>query len=158
MTFLRIKKINNHPYCYLVQNKHTKQGPRQKVKKYLGRAYPLEKKQDLEFPLPEKNNKPQLLKSLIIWELQQHNFKLKKENLTQQKFSFHYKTFQPKKQHKDAVFSLNEGFLCPFTIKRILNFKKSNDLEKDSRLLAKYFIEAGLQPPQDIFIKYYQKC
>lgn len=157
MAFLRTKKINNNLYCYLVQNKHTKKGPRQKVKKYLGRAVKLEQKEDLPFILPTKTNKSQLLRSLIVWELKKHNFKLK-NNLYQHKaLTYHPKTHQILNKKKETALHLNEGFLCSFTIKRILNFKKTNDFQKDAHTLAKYFVEAGINIPQEVFIGVYER-
>jgi len=167
MAYIRTKKINNNLYCYLVQNKHTKHGPRQKVKKYLGRAFILKQKKDLDFfdyfqikNLDSYFQKPrkQILQNLIKFELTKHNFKEKKDLLVNKDLSFNPKNFQTLNNKKETTFSLNEGFLCHFTIKRILNFKKTNDFQKDAHALAKYFIEGGINLPQEVFIQYYQKC
>lgn len=156
--FLRTKKINNGLYCYLVQNKHTKNGPRQKVKKYLGKAIVLEKKKDIKFIPPPKPDKTELLHSLITWELEKHQFKPKNNLYQNQHLTYQPKNHRILNKKKEVTLNLNEGFLCLFTIKRILKFKKTNDFQKDAHTLAKYFIEAGLKPPQEIFVKYYQKC
>ena len=56
---------------------------------------------------------------------------------------------------KDAVVKVGEGHLSSFTVKRLVNFKKSDDVNKDATLLAKYFLEAGLNVSQEEFIEYY---
>lgn len=163
MVFLRTKRINRHHYCYLVENHHTKNGPRQKVKKYLGKAIRLEKTRETPFPspvpflLPAQTSKTELLRSLIAWELKQHNFREKNYFLTNKDITFNRQTFQLKKQNKDIVLQLNEGFLSEFTLKRLLNFKKTNDLKQDAPQFAKYFVEAGINIPQEVFITCYQK-
>lgn len=167
MTFLRTKKINNNVYCYLVQNKHTKKGSRQKVKKYLGRAIKLEQKKELDFfdffgivdlkSYVQKNNKGIIL-DLIKLELIRHGFKEKKDFLASKDIFFDIKKFQFLKNNKKIILSLNEGFLSDFTIKRIIDFKKTNNFQKDGHKLAKYFVEAGIVIPQEIFIEFYQKC
>ena len=157
MAFLRTKKINNNTYCYLVQNKHTKKGPRQKVKRYLGKAVRLEPNQEVEFEFPEKPSKPQILNSLIAWELKKHDFKLKNNLYQHKNITFNPKTHQILNREKEAALHLNEGFLCSFTVKRILNFKKTNDFQKDAHKLAKFFVEAGINIPQEVFIRVYEK-
>ncbi|MBR9682940.1 hypothetical protein GOV03_00165 [Candidatus Woesearchaeota archaeon] len=166
MTFLRTKKINNNFYCYLVQNKHTKKGPRQKVKKYLGRAWKLEQKKELDFlDFLKVNNfndyfkksKKEILMGLVQWELIRHGFQEKKDSLVNQDISFNIKNNKIIKKDKEVLLALNEGFLCSFTTGRILKFKKSGDLQKDALTLAKYFVEAGIKIPQEVFIGFYEK-
>ena len=47
MVYIRIKRINKFKYAYLVESFQTDKGSRQKVKKYLGRVYGLERKKEL---------------------------------------------------------------------------------------------------------------
>jgi hypothetical protein len=157
MAFLRVKKINKNLYCYLVQNKHTKNGPRQKVKKYLGRTIRLKPKQNINFELSKEKNRSQMLKSLIAWELKKHGFKAKDNTYSNKALTYSLETHQILNKKKEVVLHLNEGFLCSFTVKRILNFKKTNDFQKDAHKLAKYFVEAGINIPQEVFIGVYEK-
>lgn len=162
MAFLRVKKINGNLYCYLVQNKHTKKGPRQKVKKYLGKVVRLEQKQD-DADIGEldglfKKSKENILYDLIKFELIRHGFKEKKDFLINKDICFNKNNFKILRRGKDVLLSLNEGFLSDFTIKRILDFKKTHDFQKDAHSLAKYFVEAGFNIPKEIFIEFYQKC
>jgi len=182
MAFLRTKKINGNDYCYLVQNKHTKKGPRQKVKKYLGRAFKFEQKKELDFfeffkvddlkDYLKKNTreeqsssvsrkssisvKKEILQDLIKLELVRHGFKEKSGFLVNKKISFDGNKIL--KKEKEVLLSLNEGFLCSFTIDRIIKFKKSGDFQKDALKLAKYFVEAGINVPQEVFVGFYEKC
>ena len=87
MSFLRTKTIHGNQYCYLVENHYTKNGPRQKVKKYLGRAFKLEPKQELDFfnyfQIKDLNTylkkpKKEVLNDLIKFELTKHDFKEQK--------------------------------------------------------------------------------
>ena len=100
MAFLRTKKINGKSYCYLVQNKHTKKGPRQKVKKYLGRAFELEQKKEMDFFGIEnpndylKKSKKDILNDLIKFELVKHGFRERKDFLVNKGISVDKKNFQ----------------------------------------------------------------
>lgn len=167
MAFLRTKRINNNLYCYLVQNKHTKKGPRQKVKRYLGRAIRLEPKKELDFSDYFKidnldgyfkKNKKGILSDLVELELIKHGFKERKNFLINRNIFFDKNSFKMSKDNKDIFLSLNEGFLSDFTIKRILKFKKTDNFQKDAHALAKYFVEAGIRIPQEVFVRFYEKC
>ena len=47
--FIRLKRLKGRDYAYLVKNRWTKNGPRQKTRKYLGRCEKLEKVRDASF-------------------------------------------------------------------------------------------------------------
>jgi len=155
MAFLRTKKINNFVYCYLVENKYHQGGPRQKVKKYLGRVYPLLPIQKKEFISNLTFNRELLLLELIKHELLIHGFKEQGSRLIYQDLIWDKNRVLRK--GKDVVLSLNEGYLCSHTVKRILNFTKTNDFSKDGYVLAKFFIEAGIPISREMFINFYEK-
>ena len=54
MAYIRTKKINNNKYAYLVENKNTPKGPRQKVIQYLGRVHEFKIEKNLEIEEPKK--------------------------------------------------------------------------------------------------------
>jgi hypothetical protein len=147
MAFIRIKKINTQPYAYLVETKNTSQGPRQKVKQYLGRVHEFETKNYLEREISGKNKKS-FLNELANQELSRIN--LKKIQFCNKKFTV------TKKNGKEAVIKINQGHFCSFTMQRLLNFKKSNNLNNDANKLAKHFLEAGLPITKELFVKFYQ--
>ncbi|MFH1683224.1 MAG: hypothetical protein ABIA37_05510 [Candidatus Woesearchaeota archaeon] len=157
MAYIRTKKISDNLYCYLVENKQTKNGPRQKVKKYLGKAITLEAKKELDPEFNLKLEKKELLLDLIRYELLNHSFKKKDDLLINQKVVFNLNELKATKGKKEVVLKLNEGFLCNFTLKRILAFKKTNDINEDALKLARYFVEAGINIPKDVFVEFYQK-
>ena len=71
--------------------------------------------------------------------------------------AFDRKKMKLVKDGRNVVAKINEGFLCGFTLKRILAFKKSEEIEEDSVELAKAFVEAGISVPQDVFIGFFEK-
>ena len=159
MSFIRIKKINNNNYAYLVETQNTPKGPRQKVKQYLGRIYELEdyNKTNIKTEI-RNNNKKSLLQSLINKELSMNGFKEKKEKISNKNFSFCLNKFTitKRKNNKKVTLKLNEGYLSSFTLQRLLNFKKTNNLNQDAKSLAKYFLESGINISEENFIKFYQ--
>lgn len=161
MAYIRTKKIGKNKYAYLVEIITTDKGPRQKVKQYLGRVFVLEKKKETK-STNLGNSKEDLLLNLILPELEARGFNKKKESYVYKNFTFNPKELTLKKRNKnktekEAVIGLEEGYICSFTLQRIFNFKKGKDLNKDAHQLAKYFLEAGLQINQELFVKFYQK-
>ena len=158
MAYIRTKTISGNKYAYLVEIIPTDKGPRQKVKQYLGRVHEFEKNNEIS-EIKEGNSKENILLNLIIPELKSRGFKDKKNNLVYQKLIFDQKNISltKSKTKKEAIIKLNEGYLSTFTLQRIVNFQKTKNLNKDAHTLAKYFLEAGLQINQELFVKYYQK-
>ena len=158
MAYIRLKKINNSSYAYLVESNNTKEGPRQKVKKYLGRVYQLEKKDNNIESTIDYSSKKKILQSLILNELSPLGFNKDKNQYKHQNIIFSTEDFTitNTKNKKEAILKLNEGYLSSFTLNRLFNFKKSSDLTADAHLLAKYFLEAGLIINEKNFVKFYQ--
>lgn len=167
MVFLRLKKINNQFYCYLVQNKRTRGKPRQKVKKYLGKALLLKSSRELDFftfyQLPQKNLKKyfqkktieEILFDLVRLELIKHGFQEREGFLSSGDLYYNKKKFQVFQNKKPLVICLNNGFLCSFTLKRIIDLSRTTS--PPPYLLAKYFVESGLKVPPTVFIEFYRK-
>ena len=151
MTYIRVKKISNLPYAYLVENISTENGPRQKVKKYLGRVHVFNRNNKPDASITAAN-KLEFLKKLITKHLQHHGFISKNGNLTNQRVIFSTKELQ----FKTEVIALNNGFLCNHTIQQLLEFKKSKNLNDDAHSLAKTFLLAGLPVSKEEFICFYQ--
>ena len=155
MAYVRIKKISGNPYAYLVENEKTDKGPRQRVKKYLGRVYPFKEEISQNKEVKE-SNKNKFVKALILRELAPRKFKQKDEKYYFDKLVFSPKTFSVSKGKKNVVLAFNGGYLSQFTIERIINFKKTNNLKKDATILAKYFLDAGLLLSREEFVNFYQ--
>ena len=150
MGFLRVKKIKGKEYAYLVENSWTAKGPRQEVKKYLGRVYKFKGKSNLA--INSEGSKREFLVKLIESELEGIKRQLGKEKIEFDREKLHFV-----KGNRNCVLGLNQGLMCDFTLGRILNFKKTGDIEVDSVKLAKFFIEAGFDVPQEAFIAYFER-
>ncbi len=157
MSYIRIKKIQQHEYAYFVESISTEKGPRQKVKQYLGKV---EHHQLPEYSPKDTNHngKKDFLISLVKNHLTALNFiekenKLIKENIV---FKLDKCLILNTKSEKEVVLALHPGFLCNFTLRRILDFKKTEDLRKDGNTLANFFQEAGLQITEKEFVQFYK--
>ena len=153
--FFRIKKINGKEYCYIVENEWKSKGSRQKVKYYLGRVYRFNVKNNSSFfeyfkieniqKYIDGNDKNKILKDLIEWEL----FRF---GISNQEFSMNLKNITIKKNKKNIVFLIDDGFMCELTLKNLFNFKFEGDEQIDGYRLARNFVEAGIKVPQEVFI------
>ena len=154
--FIRIKRRNKLKYAYLVKNKRYKIKPyhRQKVIAYLGKVITPKKTQNLSLKNSlnidtktylENTKTKDIFLDLIKLELKKHNLTLNLDDIT--------------KKGKPLVIELNEGFLCNYTIKQLLNFKlpmKTSDKEA-SIALAKTILATGIKLPPYLFIKIFKK-
>ena len=155
MVFFRIKKIKGKEYAYIVENKWKRKTSRQKVKGYLGRAYRFSLKNNVDFLVYFKienvqnyiqnNDKNKIINDLVEWEL----FKFE---ISREEFSIDLNNTNIKKNKKNVALLVNEGFMCNFTLKNLLDFKVEGDEQADGYRLAKAFVEAGIKVPQEIFI------
>jgi len=157
MAYIRVKKIKDQNYAYLVENKNTSSGPRQKVKRYLGRVHKLEGTNGNH----SKMEGDGILHALTISELKKLGFARKGEGYVYRNLIFSCSEHSLKKKtksntYKEAVISLNGGYLCSFTLQRIANFKRTKDFNSDAYILARYFLESGLQIGEEDFVKFYQ--
>src|SRR3989344_8132089 len=138
--YIRIKTHKSQKYAYLVQTKRYKRSsyPKQKTIAYLGRVITPKKtqntafkdhiNQDLKTYLDNKKTKDIFL-DLINLELKNYNIKINLEDISE--------------ESKPIVYEINEGFLCNYTIKKLLNFKLPIQTpEKDASIvLAKAILE-----------------
>ena len=77
--FIRVKKIKNQNYAYLVNSKYTEKGVRQKIVKYLGKVIELKKNEKKEIKKYSHLTPKQLIHELILLELKNHGFKKNKD-------------------------------------------------------------------------------
>lgn len=157
--FVRAKTIKGKKYAYLVKNRWTKMGPRQKVSKYLGRVIELSLKKDIhfeEFADPDTYSPLELVKRIIAYELYLHGFDGTKNKWALDDITVDLANAQVKKNKKKVVLGLNNDFLCNFTLRRLLRFKTTSDKDTAARELATAFIHAGIPVDQELFIKVFQ--
>ena len=146
MTYIRVKRISKYKYAYLVESVSSPKGPRQKVKKYLGKVYDVgEVSRDSVSGKSRKEFVRELIRDV-----------LREFNSSEIKVDYDSFSFAKKSSRKDVVLKVNDGFLCEFTVNLILKFRKSGDLQKDGYKLAKYFLDAGLPVSQEEFVEFYQ--
>lgn len=158
--FFRVKKIKGKEYAYAVENEWKRNGSRQKVKGYLGRAYRFELKNNIGFVQFKKienaeiyikeNEFKKIIRDLIAWELF-------KNDVGKDKFTIDLDGMKVRQNKKNVVLLMNEGFMCNLTLKNIFEFKPEGDESNDGYKLARAFVEAGIKVPQEIFVGLFGK-
>lgn len=129
--FIRLKKIQGKSYAYLVENEWTPWGSRQKVVSYMGRVIQVERKKDNYVKLT--GDFRESVKQLVEQEIGNHNAGI----------DFDGKTV--KKDGKETIIEMNEGFLCKHTLKELLEFEIEERPDKTAEKLAKALLGAGLR-------------
>jgi hypothetical protein len=164
MAFLRIKKIKGIEYAYLVKNRWTKKGARQKVSKYIGKLIRPEITSVLSFEnyieidiarFVEEEDPGSIIDSLIEFELLRHGFR--KDSHFLAKGDLEYKNHRLTKSKRNVVLLINDGFMCTYTIKELLKFDYLGDETDTATELANVFVNCGIQVPQDLFILFFRK-
>ena len=182
MVFIRTKKLkkksgNIYTYAYLVENKWKKRAKgrkksRQKVKAYLGRVYNTDKKSDIDFleslsieninKYIDEKSKKDIIIDLVKYELLKHGFDEVGGLVSNGEIFFdldkvEFSVLEGLKRKPGIVLSLNEGFMCKETIKRLTHFYVEGTEEEIGYKYAKAFVEAGIDVPKEIFIGLFGK-
>jgi hypothetical protein len=175
MSFIRTKKFKLKngkimEYAYIVENKWRKRRKnkvKQIMSKYLGRVYRFDRVSILDFfefykiedinKYLDSKSKHDILFDLIKLELVNHGFEEKNGLMEKQGcyFDLNERKVHSKRSKKISI-AMNEGFLTNYAIKQILKFE-AFDEEEDGYLLAKLFVEAGINIPKDIFVGFFKK-
>ncbi|MBI5393158.1 hypothetical protein HZA96_04780 [Candidatus Woesearchaeota archaeon] len=174
--FIRTKMIKGKKYAYLVENNWTQKGSRQKTVEYLGKICELEKTKTILFEefitkmynksIEEyfNNTAKTIIYDLICCELEKHGFSntLSKNvfitnnivaDITKPKF-FKNNTSEA---GMDVVLRINNEYLCPYTIKRLLNLRIEGDEQFCGKQLAEAIVAVGIVTEPDIFILLFEK-
>ncbi len=124
--FVRVKKIGKHRYGYLVENKWTDEGARQKNKAYLGRIFLFDELLDLRSLFAEdlseelmNNNFKEGIELLLRRLLLHLGFERKGKRFIKKDFLV-YKN-QVRRGKKKCVLELHHGFLCAFTLNQLFS-------------------------------------
>ncbi len=154
MAFVRAKKIKGQQYGYLVSNYWEAGKTKQKVAKYLGKIYSLEKQQDVALPsLPEIYS--DALIEAIAWELSRHGFVRTEKQMLKDGIIVDFSNHTVKGK-SNAVLKLNEGFLCEHTLKQMVSYTPSSEYpEKEGPRFASMLLEAGIS--KDAFVELYER-
>lgn len=156
MPYIRIKNVHDSNYAYLVESKNTPSGPRQKVKKYLGKAILLERLPAIISEDLIVKDKQEFLRQLISRELRQHGFSSKQQQFHYENIVVSLPALTVTAKQKEVTLQLNEGFLSTYTLHRLFLFRKTKDHTVDAPVLARYFLEAGLPISPQEFVQFYQ--
>ena len=167
--FIRTKRIKGNDYAYLSENKWSKRSKKvkQSTKKYLGRVYRFDRAGVVDFfefyniedvnKYIDSKSKHDILFDLIKLELCNHGFEENDGLLIKEGCYFDLKENRVRtSRSKKIAIAMNEGFLTNYAIKKILRFE-AFDEEEDGYLLAKLFVEAGINIPKDIFVGFFRK-
>jgi len=164
MSFIRIKKIKEHDYAYLVKNKwKKKKGARQKVSKYLGKLIKLESSNDVLFDQDDipayigKTPPASIIDDLVKFELIRHGFKQTKETLTYGEIIYYPKRKAILSNARPIVLYLNDGYFCTPSIRRLYNFNYKGTETEVATHLANVFLDAGIKIPEEMFIYLFKK-
>ena len=166
--FIRIKKIKNNHYAYLVENKWRKRRKnkvKQKTLKYLGKIYKVGKEsapRNINSEEFKNTSIKKLIIELIRNELNSHNFKEIKNNIFELDNSLvdlEKKEVINKNSKKQICLELNNNFLCSYTLRKLLNFKPKKNLTKIQigKQLANTFESAGISISKEVFVYIAQK-
>ncbi|MFC1775066.1 hypothetical protein ACFLZN_02005 [Nanoarchaeota archaeon] len=151
MAFVRVKKIANKEYAYLVENFWTPQGSRQKTKKYLGRMLSLSITKEVHYN-NISGNYNKIIGMLILKEIEKRGFINGFHHENEVKFD--ESGFRLTKGKKNVVIKSNEGFLCEHTCNELLNFKPEHI--KFEAQLANLLLESGIGMPPEVFVIVYE--
>lgn len=167
MAFLRIKKIKGNEYAYLAENKWMKRRKKvkQSAKKYLGRVYRLSKINDVDFfsflkvidveKYIEQSDRIDLIYDVLKWELYRHGFIEKRNVWRKDELYVNLRLKRVMNDGKDVVLGLNEGYLSGHTLSRLIRYKAY--VPDDAYDMAKFFVEAGVEIPKEMFVGIFSK-
>ncbi|HLC65770.1 MAG TPA: hypothetical protein VJI46_06635 [Candidatus Nanoarchaeia archaeon] len=157
--FIRKKRVKGKEYAYIVRNKWTKNGPRQRVSRYLGRVIPLSLERQIESDVESFDaSREEFLRKIIACELMQHGFNRDGETLKKGEVIFDAKELACKNTSgKNVVLEMNEGFMCGHTLNALMNFKEKGFPAETGAKLASLFLGAGLSVPKEIFVEIFEK-
>ncbi len=154
MSYIRVKKIGEREYAYLVRTRWLKarKQAKQSVSKYLGRVFSFEKRKELEFLDFVKSNsieeylkdkgRKEVIMDFARWEFEKHEIKYVKIN----------DELGLMLGKRDITLKLNDGFMNGYTLNELHCFKKQKK-EDDGIEMAKRFVNAGIAIPKEVFVE-----
>jgi len=154
--FVRTKRFKNNEYAYLVQNKWTKRGTRQKAVKYLGKVIlPQIRAQADETTINftevkdiEKKSYKETLKIILNCMVNELEFK------NQGEISIDISKFKILLDSKPCVLRLKEGFFCDYTLKRLFNLRYVGQEKLEfGYKLAEALLICGISLDKELFVE-----
>lgn len=172
--YVRIKKIKGIRYAYLVKScwSRRKKKPRQKTIQYLGKVYTLPKVKNalLEDHLGIKNTSSyfektpikKIIKSMIEWELYNHNFEKTSKNVWVNNnivIDLVIKKIYNSSTKRLVCIEMNNNFLTTKALRNLINLSVPPGLTdvQIGKYLVNSFLSAGINVPKDEFITLSQR-
>ena len=156
--FVRTKMVRGREYAYLVKNKWTSKGPRQKVVRYIGTVFSPERvseQAELDLGLIRDARIFSLFRGLIIHELKNHGFTNVKGVWVNSRFEVDLVSHKVSFSGRNAAIRLNEGFLCHDTISQLKKLMLREDIT--GKQLAESVLEAGISISAENFVELYSR-
>jgi hypothetical protein len=150
--FIRTKKVKRHVYAYVVKNRWTKDGPRQRVARYLGRVYEAGAAGERDFMAGATRSARETILALVAWQLENHGFSKKGKVWSKDDV-----TVDLERLRTSHVIRMNNDYLCDYTLRRLARFKSGRDEAGVGMAFAKAFVSAGIPVPQDVFVNLFQE-
>lgn len=164
MVFIRIKRVKGIPYAKLVRNvwKKSKDQPRQKLVKHLGRVYSPEKISEKKVIFGDDTEYKAAVSTLMRAELLRHGFKEADAGLFEKDFmAFNIISLRSydKRNGKRIILSLNKGLFCEENLSKVFNFSPEMEIGKQpGSVLSHIYEKAGFNPKDtESFIMIYTK-
>lgn len=150
MGFIRLKRVGKEHYAYLVDNEWTTKGPRQRVKKYLGKY--------LELPTSAQPAVQGMITpgTLLAAELKSRGFSERLNHL-ELKITINLKLCTVKQGRKNIVLGMNGGFVCGYTLRRLLHHIPVVEVTA-GYALARAFSDAGVRVSREQFVRIYNNA
>ncbi len=157
--FIRIKKIKNGEYAYLVENSWKKKTSRQEVKEYLGKIVHLERRERLFTEDLTPMNFGEAAKTLIEFEVQRLGLQKTDDTFEDEEYAYDPVNHEVivKRTGKRVVIKSHEGYLCKHTIEQLLSFKPEGTEEEIGLDLARALVGCGLVVDKGHFVQLFEK-
>jgi hypothetical protein len=158
MVFVRTKNIKGKKYAYLVSNSWEKGKVKQKVHKYLGPIFVLEKQGAQEFLELQKENSKDVIIELICRELLFQDF-IESSSLvfTKGDIVVNINTCSIKKNLMSCVLEINSKYLYSDNLKDLSNYYEPETSDcQPGKKLAKLLMSSGLSITPDEFVRVYR--
>ena len=154
--FVRTKTIKAKKYAYLVENRWTKRGARQKVVGYLGAIESVTIGSKEEFH-SKSLTFSQIVDGLIVRELEGCGFLEQNGRWIHGDVVWEPKMHTLRRHGKKVCLKINEGWLGEATLNRLYHFVAKGKPRDVALRLANSFVIAGIEIPKEVFIDAYQK-
>ena len=161
--FVRMKRVKGRDYAYLVKNRWTRTGPRQRVVGYIGAVFTIERVAEkplgkcIDCPLEDffKGKPREIITNLIVRELLCHGFRKSERNWwVNGELEVNPTRGFVKRRGRNVAIALNEGFLCKQTVRELRELLVGGAFT--GRELANGILEAGILIEKENFVRLYE--